>query len=57
MGVSELAEDVFANALVSSCDTSIARSTEDGMDIVRLDENQVMVSEILSALVALIHTV
>ena len=56
MGASGLAGDGFANALVRSCAAEIARSAEDGMGIVRVDGNQVMVSEILSALVALIHT-
>ena len=52
---SELAGDGFANALVRSCVAVNARSAEDGMGIVRVDGNQAMVSEILSALVALIH--
>ena len=56
IGASGLAGDGFANALVMSCAAAIARSAEDGMGIVRVDGNQAMVSEILSALVALIHT-
>ena len=55
IGASGLAGDGFANALVRSCAAAIARSAEDGMGIVRVDGNQAMVSEILSALVALIH--
>ena len=56
MGASVLSGDGVYNALVRSCAAAIARLAEDGMDIVRVDENQAMVSEILSALVALIHT-
>ena len=56
MGASGLAGDGFSNALVISCATAIVRSADDGMGIVRVDGNQAMVSEFLSVLVALIHT-
>ena len=39
MDVSGLAGDGFANALVKSCTTSIVRSAEDEMGIVKLKEN------------------
>ena len=55
MGASGLAGDGFANFLVRSCAAAIAQSAEDMMGIVRVYKNQAMVSEILSALVALIH--
>ena len=57
MGICRLAGDGFYNDLVRSCAAANARSTEDGMVIVRLDGNQATVSEILSHLTALIHIV
>ena len=57
VGTSGLTGDEFTNDLVRSCAAVITRSAEDEMSIVRLDGNQSMVSAILSALVALLHTV
>ena len=46
----------FANAVVIFCNVAIVRSTENGMGIVRLDGNHTIVSEIMSALISIIHT-
>ena len=54
---SRLADDVFASDMVMSCAVSIAQSAEDGIGIAKLDNNQAMVSSILSSLVILIQTV
>ena len=57
MGTSRMAGDGFANDLMMSCVTAIVRSSDDGIGIAKSEGNQAMVLVILSALIALIHTV
>ena len=56
MSTSVLTVYVFANALMMSCDVAITRLAKDGIYIAKSEGNKAMISAVLSALVAFIHT-